>query len=156
MADRSQARDVLIARCCSFDSDPLPKLKKKEMEVGKRKKPAPPPLHKAVCRFDSLLLANFTEQSTSGYFCINSLTGQVTLCNGLWSTSLGVQRSVASRASKEIFPHSAAICSLSLTFPVANLLYQRWKISIAGGSGEQEEKSESQSGFKVTLHLDGC
>lgn len=155
MADRSQARDVLIARCCSFDSDPLPKLKKKEMEVGKKKN-APPPLYKAVCMFDSLLLANFTEQSTLGCFCINSLTGQVTLHNGLWSISLGVRCSAVSRASKEIFPHSAAICSLSLTFPVANLLYQRWKISIAGGSGEQEEKSESHSGFKVTLHLDGC
>lgn len=51
------------------------------MEGGKRgeKTPAPPPLHKAVCRFDSLLLANSTEQSTLGCFCINSLTGQVTL-----------------------------------------------------------------------------
>lgn len=158
MADRSRARDVLIARCCSFASDPLPELKEKEMEGGKRgeKTPAPPPLHKAVCRFDSLLLANSTEQSTLGCFCINSLTGQVTLCNGLWSISLGVRCSAASRASKEIFPHGAAICSLSLTFPVANLLYQRWKISIAGGSGEQEEKSGSQAGFKVTLHLDGC
>lgn len=156
MADRSQARDVLIARCCSLDSDPLPKLKKEEMEVGKRKKPAPPPFHWAVCRFDLLLLVNFTGQSTLGCFCINSITGQVTLCSRLWSISPGVQCSAASRASREIFPHRAASCSLSLTFPAANLLYQRWKISIAGGSGEREEKSKTQPGFKVTLHLDGC
>ena len=134
----------------------ITKIKEERNGSRKKKKTSPPPRHKAVCRFDSLLLANFTEQSTLGCFCISSLTGQVTLCNGLWSISLGVRCSAASRASKEIFPHSAAICSLSLTFPAANLLYQRWKISIAGGSGEQEDKSESQSGFKVTLHLDGC
>lgn len=134
----------------------ITKIKEERNGSRKRKKPAPPPLHWAVCRFDSVLLVNFTERSTLGCFCINSITGQVTLCSGLWSISPGVRCTAAPRASREIFPHCAASCSLSLTFPAANLLYQRWKTSIAGGSGEQEEKSKTQPGFKVTLHLDGC